>query len=81
MATLADRPACYRCDASLDNTHRIQLSSTHEGKCTDRFDDVDRRICLDCLAAIGMLEFADASPDRGEPTSSLPNRLFPAPLS
>ena len=51
-----DRPTCYRCNTALTNTHQIHLTSTHEGDDTGHYQDVDRRVCLDCLAAIGMLE-------------------------
>lgn len=51
-------PACDRCDDSLDGAHSIRLSASHRGPLADRYLDVDRRVCVDCLAAIGMLEFA-----------------------
>ncbi|WP_254864462.1 hypothetical protein [Halovivax gelatinilyticus] len=64
--------ACYRCGDSLHDAHRIRLSAAHSGPLGDRCLDVERPICPDCLAGIGMLEFdlnsMDESPDPATPT-------------
>lgn len=67
----AGQSTCYRCDDRLDDAHQIHLTSTHEGDDTDHYQDVDRRVCLDFLAAIWMLELdrevEDTRSERGGP--------------
>lgn len=69
----SDDTTCYRCGDSLFEAHRIRLSAVHSGSLANRCLDVERRICLDCLAAIGLLEFdrdeLDRSPDGPTPAT------------
>ncbi|ELY88631.1 hypothetical protein C483_14872 [Natrialba hulunbeirensis JCM 10989] len=51
-------PRCYRCDRSLEPDHRIRLT-THPGPdAMDHYEATSRPCCPDCVAAIGLLEFA-----------------------
>nr|WP_247728538.1 hypothetical protein [Halovivax limisalsi] len=52
--------SCDRCGDSLPGSHWIRLSAIHRGAGAERYLDVDRRICADCVAALGMLEFEPA---------------------
>lgn len=50
-------PACKRCGVGLTADHWIRLEALHQGTFSDRYRDSERRVCVDCLAAMGMLEF------------------------
>lgn len=55
-------PACVRCGRGLTERHWIRLVAVHQGTLADRYRDTENRICIDCLAALGLLEFElDAS--------------------
>ncbi|WP_254864083.1 hypothetical protein [Halovivax gelatinilyticus] len=58
-----DRPTCYRCGDALDLAHWATIAASHSDK-TDRYRDVSTRICLDCLAGIGLLELTDDPRER-----------------
>ncbi|WP_254863917.1 hypothetical protein [Halovivax gelatinilyticus] len=51
-------PVCYRC-TDTRRGGRVRLSVTHRRDVRHRYRDVERTICLDCLAAIGLLELSD----------------------
>ncbi|WP_254864171.1 hypothetical protein [Halovivax gelatinilyticus] len=53
---MTDNPFCYRCNDSLDGCHWIRLTTEHRGAVADNYRDVERFVCPDCLAAIGLLE-------------------------
>lgn len=48
---------CYRCDDPIGDAHEICLTVVHQGVHADRYSGVNRQICPDCPAAIGLLEF------------------------
>ncbi|WP_247730688.1 hypothetical protein [Halovivax limisalsi] len=50
-------PDCERCGAGLTDDHWVRLRAFHQGTLVDRYRDSEKRICSDCLAALGMLEF------------------------
>ena len=73
-----DARSCYRCDGPLADGHQIRLTVAHQGVHADRFSGVNRQICLDCLAAIGLLEFAvDDAESNETPVSLWKDRLAP----
>ncbi|WP_254863888.1 hypothetical protein [Halovivax gelatinilyticus] len=55
---MTDGSACYRCGGTRRGG-RVRLSATHRRDVVHRFRDVQRTICLDCLAGIGMLELCE----------------------
>lgn len=55
----SENPPCYRCAELLDGGHWVKLSIVHQNPLVDRFTDVEKRVCLDCVAAIGLLKFED----------------------
>lgn len=57
MAGAPHQQDCYRCEAPLDDVCWARISTTHEDD-DNRYADVERRICVDCLAGIGLLAFA-----------------------
>lgn len=48
--------ACERCGAELTDEHWVRLRAVHRGRSADRYADSEVRICVDCLAAMGMLD-------------------------
>lgn len=65
----ADRsPVCFRCDDPLDGAHWVRLTVVHQGDVAEDYTDVETRVCPDCLAAMGLLEFDP--PDRQHATRS-----------
>ena len=59
-----DPEACYRCATSLDDTPWARRFASHREPHADRYVDVEKRICLDCLAGLGLLAFARDRRDR-----------------
>lgn len=51
---------CERCGTELTDEHWVRLRAVHRGQSADRYADTELRICVDCLAAMGMLDL-DAS--------------------
>jgi len=59
-------PACERCEVGLTADHWVRLEALHQGTLSDRYQDSEKLICVDCVAALGMLEFAAADTSEGE---------------
>lgn len=51
---------CQRCGTKLTDEHWVRLRAVHRGRSADQYVDSELRICVDCLAALGMLDL-DAS--------------------
>lgn len=53
-----DPHACARCNEPVDHdVHWVSIEVTHHGAAADRYRDLSRKLCVDCLAAIGLLAF------------------------
>ncbi|AGB16715.1 hypothetical protein Halru_2126 [Halovivax ruber XH-70] len=48
---------CPRCGVDLERTYWARLRAVHDGRLSDRYRNSEKRLCVDCLAALGMLEF------------------------
>ncbi|AGB14699.1 hypothetical protein Halru_0045 [Halovivax ruber XH-70] len=48
---------CERCRADLAQTDWAKLRAVHDGPSASGYRDAEKRVCVDCLAALGMLEF------------------------
>ncbi|WP_247731038.1 hypothetical protein [Halovivax limisalsi] len=72
-----DRPspgrACERCGQELTDAHSVRLVAVHEGAHADRYRDVEKHVCGDCVAALGLLAFAEVEQSGG----SIAERLEP----
>lgn len=53
---------CPRCGRDLETTHWASLRAVHGGPLSYRYEDLEKRLCVDCIAAIGMLEFDMSGP-------------------
>nr|WP_247728619.1 hypothetical protein [Halovivax limisalsi] len=53
---LSAESACERCGVELKGAHWVRLMACHQGAPNERYRDSEMRICVDCLAALGMLE-------------------------
>ncbi|WP_254861744.1 hypothetical protein [Halovivax gelatinilyticus] len=75
---MTDNPFCYRCNDSLDGRHWIRLTTEHRGAVADNYRDVERLVCPDCLAGIGLLEIDPEWDDQKPDPESVvaPDRLF-----
>ncbi|ELZ12566.1 hypothetical protein C479_04197 [Halovivax asiaticus JCM 14624] len=51
-----DEP-CERCCADLEETHWAKLRAIPDGPSASGYRESEKRVCVDCLAALGMLEF------------------------
>ncbi|AGB16757.1 hypothetical protein Halru_2169 [Halovivax ruber XH-70] len=61
-------PACERCNVELTADHWVRLEALHQGTKSDRYEDGVRLVCVDCVAALGLLEFAGyGEPEPVEP--------------
>lgn len=69
-------PACERCGVVLTETDWVRLKAIHQGTSSERYRDSEKRVCVDCLAAIGMLEIETDS-SRAETSVRLRDRLEP----
>ncbi|MFC3959721.1 hypothetical protein [Halovivax cerinus] len=49
---------CPRCGQDLQKTYWAYVRTAHEGPLSYRYEDTEKRLCVDCIAAIGMLELA-----------------------
>ncbi|MEY7850466.1 hypothetical protein AB7C87_14860 [Natrarchaeobius sp. A-rgal3] len=54
----SDESVCDRCDEPVRDDRVIRLSADPCPELADRYESVRRVYCPDCVAAIGMLEFA-----------------------
>lgn len=52
---LPDDP-CERCRADLAETQWARLRAVYDGPWSEQYRRSEKRVCVDCLAAIGMLE-------------------------
>ncbi len=61
VASIDDRPdrECYRCDRDVPGDQLCRLSFTVSDSLADRYESVSRPCCIDCAAALGMLELTD----------------------
>lgn len=50
------QPTCERCGAGLTDEHWVRLRAIHQGTSADRYRNSEKKVCPDCLAALGMLE-------------------------
>lgn len=51
-----DPQACARCEGAVDHdVHWAEVQVTHHGAEADRYRDLSRKLCADCVAAIGLL--------------------------
>ncbi|ELZ12316.1 hypothetical protein C477_23296, partial [Haloterrigena salina JCM 13891] len=48
---------CPRCGQDLEQTDWAKLRAVHDGPSAAGYRDSEKRMCVDCLAALGMLEF------------------------
>ncbi|WP_247730268.1 hypothetical protein [Halovivax limisalsi] len=55
--------SCERCGQGLGLEHSVRLVARHEGARSNRYRDVERYVCGDCVAALGMLEFEERESD------------------
>ncbi|ELZ11095.1 hypothetical protein C479_07298 [Halovivax asiaticus JCM 14624] len=60
---------CPRCGQDLATTYSASVRAVHEGPLSERYADAERRLCVDCIAAIGLLEFDTGRVSRGDPES------------
>lgn len=77
MSRPPDPPICYRCGDLLTETHWIRLSAAHQGPAASTYRDVDRPICPDCLAAIGLLEIVKRTQNSHEAVENGTDRSAP----
>ncbi|TYT63234.1 hypothetical protein [Natrialba swarupiae] len=54
----SDESVCDRCDEPVRDDRVSRLSADPCPELTDRYESVRRVYCPDCVAAVGMLEFA-----------------------
>ncbi len=47
---------CDRCGTGLTTEHWVCLRAEHRGQLADWYTASEKRICADCLAALGMLD-------------------------
>ncbi|ELZ13438.1 hypothetical protein C479_01296 [Halovivax asiaticus JCM 14624] len=50
-------PACERCEVGLTADHWVRLEALHQGTNAEYYIDSKKLVCVDCVAAMGMLEF------------------------
>ncbi|ADD06243.1 uncharacterized protein Nmag_2687 [Natrialba magadii ATCC 43099] len=60
---------CYRCDRAIETDHWICLTTRPGPDATNHYEATSRPCCPDCVAAIGLLEFA-ADPGSGSGAGS-----------
>ncbi|WP_394295548.1 hypothetical protein [Natrialba chahannaoensis] len=60
---------CYRCDRAIETNHCIRLITRPGPDATAHYEATSRPCCPDCVAAIGLLEFA-AGPGSGSGSGS-----------
>lgn len=68
--------ACERCEEELTERHWARLIAKHQGELADRYAEGERRICVDCVAALGLLEFAGKRTETTESPSNHDRREF-----
>ncbi|MFC3958167.1 hypothetical protein [Halovivax cerinus] len=61
---------CPRCGQDLAKTYWAYVRAVHEGPLSYRYADSEKRLCVDCIAAIGMLEFDTTRVPGGDPGSA-----------
>jgi len=52
---------CERCGADLERVHWARLRAVHDGPSAGHYRNAEKRICVDCVAALGLLAFDPVS--------------------